>query len=577
MELMIFQPQNITLLSSYVILLMLMIIGIPSLGGSYLFDLKQTNIDPNLLIDEMSKGFLLLEASPAQVRDPGTYVIRRTNPSFIKMFDIHNDYLGETLANLSPISDALTIELVNVMTSAEASSYEIYDDELDRWFMLSIFRPLELFIAIVSEEITEKKKIEEKLAESEKTMRLTLDVAGEGLWQWRVEDELIHHNKRWNSIMGFSTDTKTHSLDEFVGCVHPEDREKVKRLNQRVFKHFEPYSNEHRVITQDGRTVWIRDRGVPIVSSEGKLERVIGSLTDITRYKETQQQLHLEKEILQSTLLSVGDGIIATDAVGKIKMINPAAERALGCKQEDLHELIVTEIFQFVDPVTRELYSENPYEELRDNEKIGKNVQAEIVITETGKRMHIFFNVTRINLPDGEKVGYIIVFSDITPMVERQKRIEYLSFHDELTGLYNRRYLIDAMHRLDSPHNLPFTIMILDLNGLKGINDTYGHASGDLLLQKTAEFLESIFRQNDIIARIGGDEFCILLPQTNEAAAKKIIDRIKHVPNDYDSAPEQISISVGFAVKTDPKENIDAVIRKADVNMFKDKGLCRNH
>lgn len=547
------------------------------MGGSHLFNLDQANIEPCLLIDEMSKGFLLLGAEGADIQDPETYVIRKMNPFFKRMFDIHNNYIDKPMSRLSTLSDSLASVMRNTMIFAESGTHELYLDEFDRWFLLSIFQPAELNIALISEDITEKKKIEEKLAESEETMRLTLDVAGEGLWQWRVEDELVHHNKQWNKIMGYDIGSKTHALSDFMNSVHPEDQEEVYRSTQRVFSHLETYSGEHRVITLDGRTIWIEDRGIPIVSSDGKLERVIGSVTDITRYKETQEQLHLEKEILQSTLLSVGDAIITTDQYGLVRMMNPAAERALGYTQDELYGRSFTETYKFIDPVTRERYVEDPYEELHNNEQIGENIQAEIEVCRTGKEMHIYFNITPIKLPDGEKVGYIIVFSDISPVIERQKRIEYLSFHDELTGLYNRRYLMDSMNRLDSDRNLPFTIMVLDLNNLKGVNDSFGHASGDLLIQKTAEFLESIFRQSDIIARTGGDEFCVLLPRTREETASGIVDRIKNLSKTYDSGSDQISVSVGYAVKTKSGEDIIDVMRKADANMYKDKELSRNY
>ena len=199
-----------------------------------MFNPDQSNLEPYLLIDEMSKGFLLLGAEGADIQDPGSYIICRMNPFFTRMFDINSNYIGRTMSRLSPLSYTLAEVMLKAMTSSEASTHELYLDEFDRWFQLSIFQPKQLYIALVSEDITEKKKIEEKLAESEETMRLTLDVAGEGLWQWHVEDSLVHHNKQWNRIMGYNTEAKTHALSDFMDRVHPEDLEEVEISSEKI-------------------------------------------------------------------------------------------------------------------------------------------------------------------------------------------------------------------------------------------------------------------------------------------------------------------------------------------------------
>ena len=111
---------------------------------------------------------------------------------------------------------------------------------------------------------------------------------------------------------------------------------------------------------------------------------------------------------------------------------------------------------------------------------------------------------------------------------------------------------------------------------LSSVNDAFGHAGGDLLIQKTAEFLESVFRQSDIIARSGGDEFCVLLPRTGAKTARSIVNRIKSLSGALEPGPEQISISVGYAVKTDAREDIHAVMRQADASMYQDKELYRH-
>ena len=122
--------------------------------------------------------------------------------------------------------------------------------------------------------------------------------------------------------------------------------------------------------------------------------------------------------------------------------------------------------------------------------------------------------------------GGVLVFHDCTERRERRRRIEYISYHDQLTGLYNRRFFEEELKRLDTERNLPVSILYADINGLKTINDAFGHKSGDKLIKMVSTSIKTSCRTDKIIARIGGDEFVILLPKTNatdvEALAKRI-------------------------------------------------------
>ena len=116
--------------------------------------------------------------------------------------------------------------------------------------------------------------------------------------------------------------------------------------------------------------------------------------------------------------------------------------------------------------------------------------------------------------------------SGSTEKIERLKQVEYLSLHDHMTGLYNRRYMHDSIKRLDTRRNLPFSMIYMDLNGLKLINDSLGHEMGDRLIVSVANVLRDMLRSDDIVGRLGGDEFLILLPRTDNEGAEKISERI---------------------------------------------------
>ena len=177
---------------------------------------------------------------------------------------------------------------------------------------------------------------------------------------------------------------------------------------------------------------------------------------------------------------------------------------------------------------------------------------------------------------DGQITGVVIVFRDFSDKKEKQEQIEYLSFHDHLTGLYNRRYFDEELKRLNTPRNLPLSLLIFDVNGLKLTNDAFGHIAGDRLLKKVAQTMQEISRSDDIIARIGGDEFVILLPQTEIQEAKELAKRINTALSHEHLEAGHISISSGWSVKSTADEEITDVFKTAENKMYQYKISERN-
>lgn len=177
---------------------------------------------------------------------------------------------------------------------------------------------------------------------------------------------------------------------------------------------------------------------------------------------------------------------------------------------------------------------------------------------------------------DGIVVGGVITFMDITDRKRKEEEIRYLSCHDTLTGLHNRRCLEEGIAELDIPDNLPMTIIFADINGLKMTNDIFGHAAGDRLIQKSAEILRSATREGDKIARVGGDEFIIILPKTDGSGAKKVLSRIREGFADARVAAIKCSISLGLDTKSDETRPLREVFSGAENAMYRDKVLNRD-
>ncbi len=169
-------------------------------------------------------------------------------------------------------------------------------------------------------------------------------------------------------------------------------------------------------------------------------------------------------------------------------------------------------------------------------------------------------------------VGIIISFID-NKFKKAADELKYISYHNILTGLCNRAYLEEELKRIDTCRQLPISIILGDVNNLKLVNDTFGHKEGDRLLIKIAEMLKAFCRKEDVIARWGGDEFLILLPQTTGNEAEEIKDRLRNAFKGTSELKVPASISLGVSTKEKVSQDIQTTIRRAEDNMYRRKLL----
>lgn len=191
---------------------------------------------------------------------------------------------------------------------------------------------------------------------------------------------------------------------------------------------------------------------------------------------------------------------------------------------------------------------------------------------ELGEKAYIVSN-TPILSPGNKVFGQLIVLHNVTERKIIEQQLEYLSFHDQLTDLYNRRYFENELKRLSSSREHPIAVISADLDGLKQVNDTYGHAEGDRYIQAGARLLKKALRASDILARVGGDEFALLLPHTDKADAELFIARVRQQIEAYnrDQNNLPLGLSLGLGISESASFPMKEAFRIADSNMYANK------
>ena len=290
------------------------------------------------------------------------------------------------------------------------------------------------------------------------------------------------------------------------------------------------------------------------------------------KLKQVQTVLSGEKEKYLQMLMSIGDGVLVHNRQ-RVEWLNPAAEKIIGWTQEEALGKHYQEVLRLI-PAQADRKLPDPIQEVYTTGEIHQGVNAEL-LSRNENKYNLESTAAPIKNERGGTIGVVLVFKDVTGKKEQQKKIEYLCYHDPLTGLYNRYFFEEEMRRLDVPRNLPIAIIMGDVDGLKLANDIFGHTFGDLLLQKVAETIKEVCRADDIIARWGGDEFVILLPRTEMAAARSIAQRIKNRLAREEVQTVKGSISIGCGVKTESSEDIILALERAEDEMYEQKTLAR--
>ncbi len=273
-------------------------------------------------------------------------------------------------------------------------------------------------------------------------------------------------------------------------------------------------------------------------------------------------ELFREKELLNITIQSIGDGVVATDTAGKITLINPTARAMTGWGDDAISQPF-SDVLHLVSEETGDLVHSPIERVLQTGEIVGLANHTEL-INRTGEKTPIADSAAPIRDEKGHILGVVMVFRDIQKEKEYRARIEYIMTHDSMTNLFNRWYMEEKLKRYQLDPQASCALIMGDLNGLKLINDAFGHLTGDLFLQKIAHIIQDCCGPNDIVGRWGGDEFLVIMPNANAQDAETFIALVGARCTELSDNILHLSIAMGFALKIGDVDDINDVLREAE-------------
>jgi len=452
-------------------------------------------------------------------------------------------------------------------------------------------------------DITERKKVEENLRKSQEEFTSLFKSNPEALIYLDEKGIILDANLRFCELFGYTLkEIKGRNIDD--GMIHPSDKIKEgKRLTVNGLKGYLNYETIRR--KKDGTLFPVSISATPLVIDD-QAKGEIGIYIDITerkRNEQLQQVLYniskaanspISLDQLYKTIHQELDNIIDTTNFYIALVDENKDELYFPCYIDEKDEKMPFVKYSITSTPTT--YVIRTGKSLLNNNEQYKEMINQGILTPMGSTTceSIWLGVplkiedriigamavqsyTNPNLYREEDIKLMeFVSSQVATAIERkssEERIKHLSFHDSLTGLYNRAYFEEELERYNFPRYYPLSIVMLDVNGLKVINDTFGHSEGDRLLQHLSQVLASVSRQGDILARIGGDEFAILLPSTTSEQAHGFCARIKQACQQDKIKPIylRLNISLGHTTQKGEYKEINSLLKEADRNMYQDK------
>lgn len=536
----------------------------------------------------------LAEATPTAIVVYGGGRLLYVNPASERL-------LGYSAEELLDMEDVL--DLVHPDSRAEAEEraaarlrgetvenrYEIElvrKDGESRWVDISITEIEsggETAMLVNGVDVHDRKVAELERRKTEERLRLAQRAGRTIVWDWDLTTDELTCSAPALDLGGPGIEEYIRTGEAFLELVHPDDRDKYMAEIHRVLEGKESLQADIRIIVPSGAVRWLTERAQPIRDDDGRVLRLVGVARDFTERKLAEEALFREIDRTQVTLESIADGVIRTDARGAIDFLNPVAERLTGYGLADAYGQQLGDVYRVIDEATRTPAFDPVDQCIREQRPIAMPGKR-LLISATGEEYTISDSAVPIRDRDGEIVGSVLVFKDLSQVHEMEQEVRHLVRHDTLTGLINRRAFEEEVGKLlEANTGRRHALCFLDLDEFKLINDSCGHAAGDEFIRQVTSVLVGKVRSGDIVARMGGDEFGILLPDCDleqaRTLASSLADAVRRVRFSWEDRVYAVGVSIGLVPISAESESAEVVLKAADAacHVAKETGRNRIH
>lgn len=528
---------------------------------------RKANRDYQLLFNEMVDSFALHEIILDGEGHPIDYRFLAVNPAFERMTGLRGaDILGKTVLEVLPKTEQFWIERYGaVALSGEPARFSSYSVSSDKYFEVSAYQPAPLQFACTFSDVTKRVQAEEETKEVLSRLKSLLENSPSPIVIIDENGQVIEESSAAKQY--FSQRREPSDEENAANAALPEITQKVHKLMTRQTG-MEKFVEDLDVFEHKGNKLYFESRFFPIKSLENR-DRLYGYLAvDVTQRILAEQALKESEDQYFSYIENAPFGIFVVNSKGQYVDVNRYASAMTGYSRERLLEMSILDIAAEESAET----ASASFNMLKETGRIEVDLR---YVHENGSLR--WWAIDAVKLSEDRYLSFQI---DITEKRNAEAQLRHLINHDHLTGLFNRRYFEEELKRIDKNCRLPLTIMIGDINGVKLVNDAFGHAEGDRLIVDCVKIVEKCLRSGDTFARIGGDEFGILMPDTENATAIEVLQQIQDELRAFDrnAGTDKFihSISLGFATKTTADEDVSQISRIAEEYMYQRKLLEHN-